>query len=100
MHSQLSMMMCKPIRESNVHLAKDLLLLLLGCVQNEHFILILQPVSNMDDPFQKEHKKCILCKYNLDVDYKVWCAPEVTHTSNFHLTDPSELLLRSPVALA
>ena len=37
------------------------------------FYFILQPVSDMDNPFQKEHKRCILCKYNLDVDYKVWC---------------------------
>ncbi|KAK7109499.1 small ribosomal subunit protein bS18m-like [Littorina saxatilis] len=29
-----------------------------------------QPVSSMPDPFQKAHKKCILCQYNLDVNYK------------------------------
>ncbi|XP_050304947.1 28S ribosomal protein S18c, mitochondrial isoform X2 [Anthonomus grandis grandis] len=28
------------------------------------------PDFNMENPFEKEHVKCILCKYNVKVDYK------------------------------
>ncbi|PVD31059.1 hypothetical protein C0Q70_10336 [Pomacea canaliculata] len=28
------------------------------------------PVSSMPDPFKPEQKRCILCKHNIDVDYK------------------------------
>ncbi|XP_076466322.1 uncharacterized protein LOC143297749 [Babylonia areolata] len=45
-------------------------------IDNELILKLLQdsvddkPVSNMPDPFQKEHKRCILCEHNLEVNYK------------------------------
>jgi hypothetical protein len=30
-----------------------------------------QPVKDMANPYEKEHKRCILCQYDLDVHYKV-----------------------------
>lgn len=29
-----------------------------------------EPVFDMENPFEKEHEKCILCKHNIHVDYK------------------------------
>ncbi|XP_077544014.1 mitochondrial ribosomal protein S18C isoform X2 [Haemaphysalis longicornis] len=29
------------------------------------------PHPDMENPFQKERRLCILCKHNIDVDYKV-----------------------------
>ncbi|XP_066152027.1 small ribosomal subunit protein bS18m [Euwallacea fornicatus] len=28
------------------------------------------PLFDMENPFEKEHEKCILCKHNVKVDYK------------------------------
>lgn len=35
------------------------------------FLFVLKPVSSMPDPFKPEQKRCILCKHNIEVDYKV-----------------------------
>ena len=34
-------------------------------------IIFLQP-QDMPNPFAPAQKKCILCKYNVHLDYKVW----------------------------
>jgi len=32
----------------------------------------LQPVAEMEDPYADEAPRCILCKQNVDLDYKVY----------------------------
>ncbi|KAL8616620.1 hypothetical protein ACOMHN_036652 [Nucella lapillus] len=47
-----------------VAIDNDLILSLLKNMEDN------MPVPSMPDPFQKEHKRCILCQYDLEVNYK------------------------------
>jgi len=35
---------------------------------------LLQPVTDMEDPYVDSPPKCILCKHNVELDYKVCCS--------------------------